>query len=69
MIWFGSSAGVALSNKFPEAKNTINYIKKGWHVTLAYIIGFFVMISIVVWHPHAPHKKQHQTQTESVVKE
>ena len=69
MIWFGSSAGVALSNKFPEAKNTVEYIKKGWHVTVAYIIGFFVMISIVGWHPHAPHKKQHQTETVGVEKE
>jgi Na+/H+ antiporter NhaD/arsenite permease-like protein len=69
MIWFGSSAGVALSNKFPEAKNTVEYIKKGWHVIVAYIIGFFVMISIVGWHPHAPHKKQHQTETVGVEKE
>jgi Na+/H+ antiporter NhaD/arsenite permease-like protein len=57
MIWFGSSAGVALSNMYPETKNTVNYIKKGWHVTVAYIIGFFVMIQIVGWNPHAPHKK------------
>ena len=57
MIWFGSSAGVALSNMYPEAKNTVNYISKGWHVTVAYIISFFVMIGIVGWHPHEPHKK------------
>jgi len=56
MIWFGSSAGVALSNMYPETKNTINYVKKGWHVTLAYIVGFFVMLYTVGWHPHAPHK-------------
>ncbi|HLO59761.1 MAG TPA: hypothetical protein VK179_13520 [Bacteroidales bacterium] len=62
MIWFGSSAGVALSNLYPEAKNTVNYVKKGWHVTLAYIIGFFVLIGIMGWHPHAPHKKSHQTE-------
>lgn len=62
MIWFGSSAGVALSNMYPEAKNTVNYIKKGWHVTVAYILGFFVMFYTVGWHPHAPHKKQHQEQ-------
>ena len=35
MIWFGSSAGVALSNMYPEAKNTVNYIKGGWHVAVA----------------------------------
>jgi Na+/H+ antiporter NhaD/arsenite permease-like protein len=57
MIWFGSSAGVALSNMYPEAKSTIKYIKSGWHVTLAYIVSFFVMLQVVGWHPHAPHKK------------
>ncbi len=64
MIWFGSSAGVALSNMYPETKNTLNYLKKGWHVTVAYIVGFFVMISIVGWHPHAPHRKDKKEQTE-----
>ncbi len=64
MIWFGSSAGVALSNMYPEAKNTVNYIKKGWHVTVAYVIGFFVMYYTVGWHPHAPHKKQMQQEVE-----
>jgi len=56
MIWFGSSAGVALSNMYPEIKNTTNYLKKGWHVMLAFVVGFFVMIAIVGWNPHAPHK-------------
>ena len=64
MIWFGSSAGVALSNLYPEAKNTVNYIKKGWHVTVAYVIGFYVMIATVGWHPHAPHKKHMPQQVE-----
>lgn len=62
MIWFGSSAGVALSNMYPEAKNTFRYIKNGWHVILAYIIGFFVMLLVVGWHPHKPHKEIHQKQ-------
>ena len=56
MIWFGSSAGVALSNMYPEAKNTFKYIKHGWYVTVAYVFGFFVMLGIAGWHPHAPHK-------------
>ncbi|MCX6231749.1 MAG: citrate transporter [Bacteroidetes bacterium] len=57
MIWFGSSAGVALSNMYPEAKDTLKYISKGWHVILAYIVAFYVMIAVVGWHPHKPHKK------------
>jgi len=63
MIWFGSSAGVALSNMYPEAKSTLNYIKGGWHVTLAYIISFFIMLGVVGWHPHAPHKKGKEAAT------
>jgi Na+/H+ antiporter NhaD/arsenite permease-like protein len=69
MIWFGSSAGVALSNMYPEAKNTFNYIKKGWHVTVAYIIGFFVLVYTVGWHPHAPHKQKHIEEVSTVIKE
>lgn len=62
MIWFGSSAGVALSNMYPEAKSVVKYVKHGWHVSVAYIAGFFVMLGIVGWHPHAPHRKEHQLQ-------
>ncbi|MBF0191651.1 MAG: citrate transporter [Magnetococcales bacterium] len=51
MIWFGSSAGVALSNIFHEAKSVVNWLRHGWHVTVAYVIGFFVMLSLVGWHP------------------
>jgi len=60
MIWFGSSAGVALSNMYPEAKSVGRWVKEGWHVTLAYIIGFFVMLGTVGWQPHAPHKAHAQ---------
>ena len=56
MIWFGSSAGVALSNMYPEARSVVKYVKSGWHVTAAYIISFFVMLSIAGWNPHKPHK-------------
>lgn len=56
MIWFGSSAGVALSNMYPEARSVVKYVKGGWHVIAAYIISFFVMLSIAGWNPHAPHK-------------
>ena len=57
MLWFGSSAGVALSNIFPEMRSVVNYVKAGWVVIVAYIISFFVMLAIVGWHPHAPHKE------------
>jgi hypothetical protein len=41
---------------YPEAKNTLNYIRKGWHVSLAYVVGFFALLYTLGWHPHAPHK-------------
>jgi Na+/H+ antiporter NhaD/arsenite permease-like protein len=57
MLWFGSSAGVALSNLFPEMRSVVDYVRKGWFVIAAYIIGFFIMLGLVGWQPHAPHRK------------
>jgi Na+/H+ antiporter NhaD/arsenite permease-like protein len=56
MIWFGSSAGVALSNMYPEAKSVGLWLRHGWHVALAYVIGFFIMLALIGWHPNAKHK-------------
>jgi Na+/H+ antiporter NhaD/arsenite permease-like protein len=58
MIWFGSSAGVAISNMFPEAKSVGLWLKHGWFVAVAYVVGFFVMFSIIGWNPDAPHRKR-----------
>lgn len=52
MIWFGSSAGVALSNSFPEAKSVGLWLRHGWHVTVGYILGFFVLLAVLGWTPH-----------------
>src|SRR3954453_16686950 len=57
MIWFGSSAGVAISNLYPEAKSVGLWLRHGWFVVMSYIVGFLVMFAIVGWHPDAPHKK------------
>jgi Na+/H+ antiporter NhaD/arsenite permease-like protein len=51
MIWFGSSAGVAITNKFPEGRNVVLWLKKGWHVAVAYIIGFFALYLLLGWEP------------------
>jgi Na+/H+ antiporter NhaD/arsenite permease-like protein len=65
MIWFGSSAGVALSNMYPQAKSVGLWLKHGWHVALAYVIGFFVLYAVLGWHPNPPHKAQGGAQTHS----
>jgi Na+/H+ antiporter NhaD/arsenite permease-like protein len=54
MIWFGSSAGVALSNMYPEAKSVGRWISQGWPVAVAYVVGFFVMLAVLGWHPDKP---------------
>jgi len=51
MIWFGSSAGVALSNMYPEAKSVGRWLRHGWHVALAYVAGFAVLLAVLGWHP------------------
>ena len=42
MMWFGSSAGVALCNQFPQARNGMIWLRGGWHIMLAYVAGFIV---------------------------
>jgi Na+/H+ antiporter NhaD/arsenite permease-like protein len=56
MIWFGSSAGVAVSNLFPEAKSVFQWLRNGWYVAVGYVVGFIVLIALLGWHPHAPHR-------------
>jgi Na+/H+ antiporter NhaD/arsenite permease-like protein len=51
MIWFGSSAGVAISNMYPEAKSVGRWVRFGWHVALAYVVGFIVFMVISGWNP------------------
>lgn len=57
MIWFGSSAGVALSNMYPEAKSAGAWLKGGWHVALGYVVGFAVLLAVVGWHPEPKRSK------------
>jgi Na+/H+ antiporter NhaD/arsenite permease-like protein len=54
MIWFGSSAGVALTNQYPEAKSVFAWIRGGWHVALAYVIGYGFMLVVHGWVPDPP---------------
>jgi len=56
MVWFGSSAGVAISNIFKEAKSVIRWVKYGWFVILAYVVGFFMQFLIWGWDPASNRK-------------
>jgi len=52
MVWFGSSAGVALSNLYPNEVRTLGgWIRFGWFVPPAYVAGFFVLLLGLGWRP------------------
>jgi Na+/H+ antiporter NhaD/arsenite permease-like protein len=53
MIWFGSSAGVAVAGLMPEARSTVRWLKEGWPVVLAYVVGFFVLLAVLGWNPES----------------
>jgi len=46
MIWFGSSAGVALSNMYRKRSRS-TLVSQGWPIAAAYVVGFFVMLVIL----------------------
>jgi hypothetical protein len=51
MLWFGSSAGVAVATRFPEARSTVAWVRHGWPVPLAFVAGFAVQYAIAGWNP------------------
>jgi len=55
MIWFGSSAGVALAGMFPQARSVGAWVAGGWHIAVGYLIGFACLLLTLGWHPDQPH--------------
>ena len=51
MIWFGSSAGVALAGMFPQARSVGAWVRGGWHVAVGYVLGFAILLGTLGWHP------------------
>jgi Na+/H+ antiporter NhaD/arsenite permease-like protein len=51
MIWFGSSAGVAVAGLMPEARSAGRWLKEGWPVAFAYVAGFFLVLALLGWNP------------------
>jgi hypothetical protein len=52
-IRFGSSAGVALSTQFPQAKSLVQWLRHGWYVPVAYLAGYLALVAVVRWQPVA----------------
>jgi Na+/H+ antiporter NhaD/arsenite permease-like protein len=51
MLWFGSSAGVAVSNLYPQARSALQWLREGWYVALAYLAGFTTLWLMLGWNP------------------
>ena len=69
MIWFGSSAGVAITNKFHEARSVFGWLKSGWHILVAYILGFFVLLFLMGWEPQLLKDKQKTDKTTILIEQ
>ena len=52
MMWFGSSAGVALCGLFPQGRSVAAWLRQGWHVIVAYVVGFLALLAILGWTPN-----------------
>ncbi len=51
LLWFGSSAGVALAASFPEMRSVGKWIREAWWMAPAFLLGFMVMVWTAGWHP------------------
>jgi hypothetical protein len=43
---------------YPEAKSVGLWLRDGWPVAIAYVVGFFVMLAILGWKPDVEHRKR-----------
>jgi Na+/H+ antiporter NhaD/arsenite permease-like protein len=51
MLWFGSSAGVAICGLYPEAHSTARWLREGWLIAVAYVAGFAALMLMLGWQP------------------
>jgi len=51
MLWFGSSAGVAICGLYPEARSTGRWLGEGWLIAVAYVVGFAALVLTLGWNP------------------
>jgi Na+/H+ antiporter NhaD/arsenite permease-like protein len=55
MIWFGSSAGVAIATRFPEARSVFAWLRHGWYIAIGYVVGYFALLALLGWHARRIH--------------
>ncbi|WP_294013067.1 hypothetical protein [Sphingomonas sp.] len=51
MMWFGSSAGVAVTVVYPEARSAWRWLREAWYIPIAYVVGFAAQMLLIGWIP------------------
>jgi hypothetical protein len=41
---------------YPQARSVGLWLRHGWYVAVAYVVGFFVMLALIGFHPGATPK-------------
>jgi hypothetical protein len=44
---------VAVAGLRREARSTVRWLREGWFVAVAYVVGFFLMLALLGWHPES----------------
>jgi hypothetical protein len=50
-----------LATMFPQARSVGAWLAAGWHVAVAYLIGFTILLFTLGWQPDAPREAAAQT--------
>jgi hypothetical protein len=40
-----------MSNLYPEVRSVVKWLRHGWYIAIAYVVGFALMVAIGQWHP------------------
>ncbi len=51
MLWFGSSAGVVVSELIPSVRSVGAWLKGGWHIPVAFLAGHAALYLSRGWRP------------------
>ncbi|MDB5860012.1 MAG: citrate transporter, partial [Ramlibacter sp.] len=59
MLWFGSSAGVALCSMYPQGRSVGAWLRGGWHIAVGYLLGYALLMLLVGWDPETHGRGSH----------
>jgi hypothetical protein len=42
---------------YPQARSVGQWLRHGWHVVIAYVVGLFFILTLMGWESHERHKR------------